>query len=132
MPKLFAILLSSLFLFQSFNFHFEDVIELSEIFEHAEMHKQKYGDNFFVFLSKHYGDLKESHEKQHQEEEKEHNHPPLQHDCSSQIQIAFVLNSDSFSIENPKIEVEASPNFYYQDKFSTFEKQKIFQPPRLT
>jgi hypothetical protein len=129
MSKLSAILLSSLFLMQSFNPHIEDVIELSEVFEHAELHKQRYDDNFFIFLSKHYGDLKESHKQQHQEEE--HQYPPLQHDCSSQIQTAFVLNIDSFSIENPKQTVDTSTNFYYQDKFSMFEKQKIFQPPKL-
>jgi len=130
MSKISAILLSSLFLMQSFNLHVEDVYELTEVFEHAELHKQRYGDSFLVFLSKHYGNLKESHKQQHQEEEKNHNHPPLQHDCNSQAQ-AFVLNSLSFSIENLKIVVETSTNFYYQDKFSAFEKQKIFQPPRV-
>jgi hypothetical protein len=132
MSKVSAILLSSLFLIQSFNLHVEDIYELNEVFEHAELHKQRYGDNFFVFLSKHYGDLKDSHKQQHQKEEEEHNHPPINHDCSSQIQTVFVLNTFSFSIENPKQTVEASTNFYYQDKFSTFEKQKIFQPPKLT
>ncbi len=131
MNKVLAILLSSLFLLQSFNLHFEDAIELGDIFEHAELHKQRYDDDFFVFLSKHYGNLKKSHEKQHREEEKGHQHPPTDHDCSSQIQ-TFVINTLYFSIENPKIAVRSSSSLYYQDKFSSFEKQKIFHPPKIT
>ncbi len=131
MARIATILLSISILAQSFNLHIEDAIELSEIVEHAELHKSRYGDSFFVFLSKHYGDLKESHKKQHQEEEREHSHPPLQHDCSFQMQTAFVLNAFAFSIEDAKGVMQTSTNFYYEDKFSTFEKQKIFQPPRL-
>jgi hypothetical protein len=131
MSKFVIVFISALILVQSLNLHFEDVLKLNEVFEHVELHKNRYGDNLFVFLSKHYGDLKESHKKQHQEEEKEHQHPPINHDCSLQMQTAFVLNTVSFSIENPKLVEESSANFYYQDRFSTFEKQKIFQPPKL-
>lgn len=129
--KLFSLIISSLILVQSFNIHFSDVLKLTELIEHAELHKKKYGDDFLVFLSKHYGDLKQSHKKQHSEEEKNHSHPPINHDCTSQLQTSFVINTNSFSIEGLQIEKKSS-NFHYQDKFSTFEKTRIFQPPRLT
>lgn len=119
-------------LFQGANLHIEDVLELNEFVEHAQLHQERYGDGFFVFVSKHYGSLKKSHEKQHNEEEKEHQHQPLNHDCNSQIQTAIVLNIVPFSIENTNLFKGTTPNFYYQDKFSTFEKQRVFQPPKTT
>ena len=131
MLKLYAILLSSLFLLQSTNIHFDDVRMLGELLEHYNLHHERYGDNFVVFLSKHYGDLKESHKKEHQEEEKGHHHTPIQHDCTAQVHIDVMYNSFSFTFKNPKFSNSSKSNFYYQDKFSSFEKQKIFQPPRV-
>jgi len=129
--KLFSIFISSLILVQSFNIHFGDVLKLTELMEYAELHKKKYGDGFVVFFSKHYGDLKQSHKKQHKEEEKDHSHPPINHDCSSQLQASFVINIISFSLVNTQI-VKTYTNFHYLDMFSAFEKQKIFQPPQIT
>jgi len=131
MSKLLSIPLSILILFQSFNIHMEDVLKLKEVIVHFQLHKERYGDGIIVFISKHYGNLKESHKQQHQEEEKEHHHPPIHHDCSTQISSVFVLLVHSFYIERPTNDVEKTTNFYYQDKFSTFEKSTIFQPPKL-
>lgn len=130
MINLFSISFSFIILIQSFNIHVGDINKLNEVIEHAELHKQRYGDNIFVFLSKHYGDLKISHEKQHQEEKKNQHHTPINHDCNSQLQSAFVLNSLMITIYNCNKEIKKSNIFYYQDKFSSFEKQKIFQPPK--
>ena len=127
--KLFSIFISSFILVQSFNIHIGDVLKLNELVEHAEFHKNKYGDGFLIYISKHYGDLKQAHKKQHQEEEKKHSHTPINHDCSSQLQVSFLLIKNSFTIEIPQL-VEKSTNFYYQDRFSAFEKQRIFQPPK--
>ena len=129
--KLFSIFISSIILVQSFNIHFGDVLKLEELMEHAKFHEDKYGDDFLVFLSKHYGDLKQSHKKQHKKEEKDHSHPPINHDCSTQLQTSFVINISSFTIENLPI-VKTVTNFQYQDDSSTFEKQKIFQPPQFS
>jgi hypothetical protein len=129
--KLFSILFSTLFLFQSANIHFDDVLQLREFIEHANLHKDKYGDSFIVYVSKHYGDLKESHKEQHQEEEKNHHHDPIQHDCTAQVQIDIVILDFSITLKTIKFIESKETNFYYQDKFSTFEKQKIFQPPQI-
>ena len=97
------------------------------------MHKEKYDDNFLVFFSKHYGDLKESHKKQHQEEEENRSHKPIDHDCNFHVQTDIVLNTTSISVTRNTLQIiEKTTNFYYQDKHSTFEKQKIFQPPRIS
>ncbi|MEE9348852.1 MAG: hypothetical protein V3U80_02265 [Flavobacteriaceae bacterium] len=132
MIKLASLLFSTLFFFQSANIHFGDVLQLREFIEHANLHQEKYGDSFLTFVSKHYGDLKESHKEQHQEEEKNHKHAPIHHDCASQsIQIDVLLDFYTITFKtNPFIDSKKT-NFYYQDEFSTFEKQKIFQPPRL-
>ena len=132
MNTLLSIPLSILILFQSLNIHIEDFFKLNELVEHAQLHKERYGDNFFTFLSKHYGSLKEAHEKQHQEEEKEHNHPPIDHSCNSQVNLVFLLQTHSFSLEESSLNVKKVTNFYYQDKFSTFEKQQVFQPPQVS
>ncbi len=130
MIKLFSIFISSIILIQSFNIHFGDVLKLNEMMEHAKLHKNRYGDDLLVFLSKHYGELKQSHKEQHTEEEKEHSHPPINHDCGSQFQAPFVINIVSFLIKNGQIP-EKPTIYFYLDNFSSFEKQKIFQPPRL-
>ncbi len=129
--KLFSIFVSSIIFVQSFNIHIGDVLKLDELMQHAKMHKNKYGDDFFVFLSKHYGDLKHLHKQQQQEEEKDHSHLPINHECSSQLQTSFILNMLSFSFDI-LYTADSSINFYYQDKFSSFEKQEVFQPPQFT
>jgi len=131
MIKIFSIAFSFLFLMQSINIHLEDVLNVSMFFEHYQLHKQKHGDDLLTFVSKHYGDLKEAHKKEHQEEEKNHHHSPINHNCSSQLPVDLAF--EVYIIFFPKIsmEIENQSNFYYKDLFSTFEKQKIFQPPRV-
>ncbi len=130
MKFFFNISLSFIILFQSMNIHFEDVLNVGEFFEHARLHQQKHGDSFLTFLSKHYGDLKEAHKKEHQEEEKNH-HSPINHNCATQLPVDLAF--EVYKITIPKVfkEIENQPNYYYKDLFSTFEKQKIFQPPRV-
>ncbi|MGA1226809.1 MAG: hypothetical protein ACO3VF_06130 [Tamlana sp.] len=48
---------------QSFNLNIEDISKLNALIEHASYHKEMYGDNFFQFLSEHYGSDIKSHEK---------------------------------------------------------------------
>ena len=131
MTKLFPILFATLFFIQSINIHFADVLQWREFIEHANLHREKYGDSFAVFISKHYGELKESHEKQHQQEEKEHHHDPISHDCKSQIHIDIAVHIIDYSLKTIPFINHRKTNFYYQDKFYAFEKQKIFQPPRV-
>jgi hypothetical protein len=117
-------------LFQSMNIHLEDILNVKEFFEHAQLHKQKHNDSFLSFISKHYGDLKETHKKEHQEEEKNHEHSPINHNCSSQLPVDLAFEVYQIHIPKISLEIESQPNFYYKDLFSTFEKEKIFQPPR--
>lgn len=130
MSKLFAILLSSLILLQSINIDTDDIMQLDELIEHAAFHKAEHGDDFFVFLSKHYGELKAEHSKKHQEEEKDHEQLPFQ--CQGHLLTitAFVLQQ-TFLETNLLLglnNVEA--NFHYQTSMSTLHKKGLLQPPK--
>ena len=132
MQKLLSIGLSFLILLQSIDIQVDDIVQLDELIEHAQFHKQEYGDSFFVFLSKHYGEQKAEHSKKHQEEKKDHEQLPFQnhfHVCGVPV---FVLKQEPLQIEGPFIEIESekADNFYYQMPHTSLFKSGLFQPPR--
>ena len=49
MVKITSILFSIVFLIQSINIHFEDIVKITELIDYANMHKERYGDSFGVF-----------------------------------------------------------------------------------
>ncbi|WP_431133281.1 hypothetical protein [Psychroserpens mesophilus] len=131
MSKLFAILLSSLILLQSLRIEYNDIIQIDDLIEHAQFHKAEYGDNFFVFISKHYGELKDDHSKNHQEEEKDHDQLPFQcHDHIVTI-TAFVIQKCFLEIESVELLELKDSRFHYQSTLSTLHKKSLLQPPKL-
>lgn len=127
MSKILAFTYSFLILIQSFNINLEDFSKISALVEHAQFHKEKYGDTFFEFLAEHYGDDRHDHENNHQE----HKDLPFNdgnHMCSH-INNSFlnVANTFDFKSQEP---VEIPVNFYYKDMFTSFEKTSVFQPPK--
>ena len=129
--KLLSVLSAFLILFQSLNISLGELAQVDEFLEHASFHKDEYGDSLWVFISKHYGELKADHQKNHQEEQSEHEKLPFQHQsCTHQIANVFVLCN--LPSEREKIEVapEKEGNFYYlQSDYSGF-MAGIFQPPK--
>jgi len=130
MTKLFSIATSLLILFQSFNVHIDDLVELDELIEHAQFHAEEYGDNFFIFVSKHYGELKAEHNKQHQEEKEQHEQLPFQNQCQSPSLYAFVLNTPLETDSVLEIGVYNSTNYFYQASYHSLAQEGLFQPPR--
>jgi hypothetical protein len=130
--KLVSITLSFLTLLQSFGLHFDDIAQLDEFVEHAKFHSEQYGDNVFVFIAKHYGELKAEHEKEHQEEKEEHEELPFKHHCH--IATVTVYDVCIYSIDITTLEFLefSSDNFYYQDLFSSLYSKGILQPPRFS
>lgn len=132
MVKLFSILMSSLMLVQSVDITFSDIGQLDEFMEHANYHAEKYGDNFLVFISKHYGELKEQHSNDHKEEKGDHEQLPFQNHCHCySSSSAFVINtfsSELKSLQNPEDKVT---NFYYQLPSSSMHTLGLFQPPQF-
>lgn len=131
MTKIFTILLVTIMIGKTFNIHFNDFIKINELVEHAEFHTKEYGDDFFSFISKHYGELKENHKEQHEQED--HHHLPFDHhDCNiNSITAVYVVKKEPL-IPVDLIFIQKTVNFSYEDLHSTFEKEEIFQPPRLT
>ena len=131
MIKLVSILAALLILIQSFNISFGDIAQLDELLEHAAFHKTEYGDNIFVFISKHYGELKADHNKKHQEEKEDHEKLPFENHSSSQHALnAFVL----FETLTPRHKIDVirikSISFFYLHGDSSSHESGIFQPPR--
>jgi len=126
MAKLASIVISSLILIQSFNMDLGDLVHIDDLLEHAEFHSEKYGDNFLVFISKHYGELQEEHNLDQQDEKKEHEELPFTHHCCS----AFVMNRFEIQVLKTEPVPDSTTNFHYLENYSSLEKCDIFQPPK--
>lgn len=130
MNKLIAILLSGFILIQSFQISIDDIMQLDELIEHAQFHKQEYGDNFFVFLSKHYGELKPEHTEHNHKEQSDHEQLPFQ--CQGHyvsllaiVQSPFQPSSDTFEITSTN-----EANFHYLNLYASISDTQLLQPPR--
>ncbi len=126
--KLISFFISSLILAQSFNIHVNDILKLDELMEHAQFHKEKYGDNIYTFLSKHYGEMKKNHNKNNQEED--HRQLPFNHDYNFGFLAAFVLSKVKYTIEETREIIYPTSNFFYQETYSSLVEYDIFQPPK--
>ncbi|TLP77259.1 hypothetical protein [Maribacter sp. ACAM166] len=132
MNKLFSIVLSTFILLQSFGVHYDDLFQLDELIEHAQFHSDQYGDNIVVFLSKHYGELKADHQREHQEEKKDHEKLPFNHSCSVTSVTGMVINSLKTDLNQLEILEYKIPNFHYQAPSSSLHTEGILQPPRFS
>ncbi|NNE75631.1 MAG: hypothetical protein HKN31_01010, partial [Pricia sp.] len=130
MTKLISIATSLLILIQSFGIHIDDIIVLDELLEHAQFHADEYGDDFFVFISKHYGELKSEHSQKHQEEREDHEQLPFQHQCNTGSLSVFVLNQ----VLEYRLPIEPlahrDSGYFYQDLYYSLAQKGFFQPPR--
>lgn len=130
MFKITSIAVSLLILIQSFNIHFNDIVELDELIEHARFHAEEHGDNFLVFISKHYGELKAEHSQKHQEEKEEHEELPFQHQGQTALFSVFVLNQTArYSFEIDLVH-SLDSNYFYQALYHPLTQEEPLQPPR--
>ena len=130
MSKLFSILLSSVILLQSFGMHVDDLVQIDEFIEHAQFHSAQYGDNVLVFISKHYGELKEAHDQEHQEEREDHEQLPFRHHSHFMSVIDFTLHTGVPDFNSLDFSEFRTFNFYYRASLSTLHLDGILQPPR--
>lgn len=131
--KLTAFVFSLLIMVQSMGIGYNDLLQLDELLDHAAYHQQQYGDSFFTFLSKHYGDQKEAHHQDHQDEEEQHSELPFQHQqCQHQVNPVF-LAALSFSrvVSSNRFDSNRSDRifFYFLAEYDS-HRQDVFQPPR--
>ncbi|MBT2160671.1 hypothetical protein [Zobellia barbeyronii] len=132
MSKIVSISLSFVILLQSFGICLYDVSQIDEFIEHAQFHSEQYGDNVIVFISKHYGELKATHDKEHQEEKEDHEQLPFQHQSHFSSATTFVLNSIKEDLKSLEVSEYKSRNFFYQAPSSSLHLEGILQPPRLS
>lgn len=130
MNKLFSILLSSVILLQSLGMHMDDLVQIDEFIEHAQFHSEQYGDNVLVFISKHYGELKAAHNKEHQEEKQDHEQLPFQHNFQTLSITDFTFNGSSLEFNTLVFQEFKTFNFHYQAPCSSLHTEGILQPPR--
>ena len=130
MSKLVSIILSPLILFQSFGISFDDIAQIDEFIEHAQFHSEKYGDNVFIFISKHYGELKADHDKDHQEEKEDHEQLPFQQQSQAVSVVALLENTEKDDLKELEFLEFKSHNFFYQIPLSSLYSDGPFQPPR--
>ena len=120
MKSLFAISFSFLVLFQSVGIGMQDILLLGRLVQHAEYHSENYGDDFFTFV-----------EKNHKEEEQEHEELPFQHISCHHASTDVVLVPFDISIVKVEINTQPSHSFHYENLYSSLEKFSIFQPPKF-
>lgn len=130
MIKLFSISFSFVILIQSIGLCFSDFTQIDELIEHAQFHSKEYGDNFFTFIAKHYGQSKAEHNKVHEEEKEDHEQLPFQHHSHMASINAFVLNHTKNDFKTPEVLEFRTHNFFYQEPSSSFNQEGLFQPPR--
>ncbi|PCE66169.1 hypothetical protein B7P33_02410 [Sediminicola luteus] len=126
---MFHILLANLVLLQALGVGARDIIQFNELVEHARFHQQTYGDDFLTFLSKHYGEQKEDHEKNHQEEKEQHGALPFQ---KATHVAELALTAPFLEMERPRLVLmeQRTKIFSYENLHSLFEPRGIFQPPK--
>lgn len=129
MQKLLTISFVLLMFVQSLSTNIEDYFNVLDLLEHYNLHNKLYGDGFTIYLSKHFGNLKDSHREQDQRERNEY--PSNHHDCISQGGSDLMFHSIRIYLPGAKNILLLKSNFYYKSMVSKFEKQKIFQPPKL-
>ncbi|SDQ18281.1 hypothetical protein [Flagellimonas zhangzhouensis] len=130
MNKIVIIGISLLILLQGTSIHLKDLVEIGQFVEHYQFHSEEYGDNLMVFVSKHYGELKASHSEKHQEEQKEHEKLPFQHQSPCAQPLVFVLDSDNFIETRSDTPLVVKGNFHYQMSYSHIWGDDPFQPPK--
>lgn len=129
--KLSSFFLALLLLFQGTFWNMDDVTRMGTLIEHAKFHADAYGDNFLVFLSKHYGELQAEHNEQHKEERPQHESLPFQtHSCVLIIADLTCL-AQNYTLTNILINNNTPQNFHYQENYASLACFDIFEPPRL-
>ncbi|WP_238934580.1 hypothetical protein [Aurantibacter crassamenti] len=122
--------MSFVFLFQTIGITASDMVQIDEFIEHAQFHSEQYGDNVIVFVSKHYGELKADHDKEHQEEKEKHEQLPFQQHSHVSSLTAFVLNSNKEDFNTSEFSEFKTHTFFYQEPSSSIHSEGLFQPPR--
>ena len=131
MKSVVAIALSFLVFIQSAGLGMNDLLLLGRLVDHAQYHSENYGDDFFTFFEKHYGVLKADHQKNHKEEQQEHEELPFQHLSCHHLLTDVVIMPFDFDLKRVEVAIQKQHRFFYQNLYSSLEKTSLFQPPKF-
>lgn len=129
MKLLFSISLSFIIFLQSIAVSIDDMIQMGDFIEHAQFHSEQYGDDFFTFVSKHYGELKTQHKDQHKEE---HEELPFQNSSIFTTVIGILEPNATTDIKVITLLDYSKHHFYYQDLSSSKHLDGLLQPPQIS
>ena len=104
-------------------------MQFDELIEHAKFHKNKHGDDFVTFLSKHYGKKKIEHSEDQRGEQKEHEKLPFHYQGYINAFIALVTLQPEIGYKGLDFSKETETIFYYQPSSSSLHKKALLQPP---
>lgn len=129
MQKCIAIGISFLIIFQSFHITLNDLTRIDDLITHARLHNDQFGDSFSTFLLKHYGELKSSHQNEHQGTNDDHNNLPFQHHLNHAVTTMAILLIPEFNFPFPEKPLFPQDTFirHLHDYLLISES---FQPPR--
>lgn len=130
--KFSSFILAFILILQSIGLQCNDLLQIGEFIEHAKYHHDRYSDNLFEFVAKHYGNLKEEHHKSHHEESPAHEKLPFQNTIQIVIVAIPVLNDSQMHLTNRfEFSEYKSHIFFYQESFSLAYLDSILQPPKF-
>ena len=130
MAKVIALFFAFMILSQSASAYFGTLQDFNVLIEHAKVHSEEYGDNFFVFLSKHYGDMKDHHSHDEPERENQHEDLPFNHNGASHPPITLNKSILAFSLIWTELPTDKKSIFSYQNLYSSPYTSGILQPPQ--
>ncbi len=130
MVRISSLLLAFLVLLQSSFWDLQDISRIDSLVEHARFHSENYGDNFLLFLSKHYGDLQQEHQNEHQEERSKHEELPFQHQSCVPLMADIACFTNEYTPLKSLVFTDSVLNFGYLENYAFITKFDIFQPPR--
>lgn len=111
---------------QSLHINVGDILSIQDFIEHAQYHKENYGDNLLTFISKHYGPEKEEHNQN-----ESHDHDKLPFSGCSIVHTPVALLEQHFIPDLKRFDnFEKLDNFSYQLNYSSTAIFEIFQPPK--
>ena len=108
-----------------------DILMLKDLVEHVKYHSEEHEDDLTTFFEKHYGSLKEEHQKTNKEEKSQHEKLPFQHNSTNHLLVDLLVFDYGFPLTKPVNSYIANSHFYYQDLYSFLERTSIFQPPKI-
>lgn len=129
--KLLSIFLSVFILTQGIWMNTNELEKVEVLLEHAKYHKDQYGDSFSAFLSKHYGNLKQKHDQEQQEERHDHEQLPFQQTLQLAAQPVFLLDSYSANFSLPIFAESENENYFYKQLHGSLIIKEILQPPKI-